>query len=119
MWMIYPVTWPEDSRWQGRTIWDHVVVRAPTASMARVQAAKLDRPRAPHGLGNETHCFRSGLEDERLYWVRHLTDDEASDYTNDETTSLESGVLAAKSSGAEPQAGTGQEIHDGNTAAGR
>lgn len=118
MWMIYPVAWPEDSRWQGRTIWDHVVVRAPTASMARVQAAKLDRPRAPHGLGNETHCFRSGLEDERLYWVRHLTDDEASGDTNEKSSSQESGVLAAIPAGTNRQVGRGQEVHNGNVAAG-
>ncbi len=69
LWRIYPVTSPEDSCWQGRKVWAEVVVRAASPAMARVIACELDRPARPYRIGNETLCFRSGLEDARLYWV--------------------------------------------------
>lgn len=80
LWRIHPVVHPSDSRWQGRPIWAEVIVRAETAAMARVIAAKLDEPAVPHRLGNETLCFRSGLEDEKLYWVRRLDAADAGRY---------------------------------------
>lgn len=118
MWMIYPVAWPEDPRWQGRDIWDHVIVRAPSAAMARVQAAKLDRPKVVNRLGNETLSFRSGLEDERLYWVRRLTEDQAQAYLAEETVPQAGGIIAAVpgKAGLPPQ--TEQEVRNGIAAAG-
>lgn len=95
MWTIYPVAGPADPRWQGRTIWDRVIVRAPTAAMARVLAAKLDRPRVPHRMGNETHCFRSGLEDERLYWVRRLSNEDAAACSTEPLASGRDGLVTA------------------------
>lgn len=117
MWMIYPVAWPEDSRWQGRDIWDRVIVRAPSAALARVKAAKLDRPKEEHRVGNETLCFRSGLEDERLYWVRRLKEDEAQAYLDDETLSQVSDIIAARPRSTGRHAQTGQESQNGNAAA--
>ncbi|WP_022729029.1 hypothetical protein [Fodinicurvata sediminis] len=119
MWMIYPVAWPEDSRWQGRAIWDRVIVRAPSAAMARVKAAKLDRPKEERRMGNETLCFRSGLEDERLYWVRRLKEDEAQVYLDTETAPQVSDVFAARPRLTGRHAQTGQEVQNGNAAADR
>lgn len=82
LWRIQPVARPGDPRWQGRAIWRDVVVRAPSAAFARLVARKLDEPPVRRRLGNETHCFRSGFEDEKLYWVRRLAPAEASAYQN-------------------------------------
>ncbi len=76
-WRIYPVAHRSDARWQGRKIWKEVVVCAPSAAMARVIACELDRPARPHRMGNESHCFRSGFEDAKLYWVRRLDQSES------------------------------------------
>lgn len=80
LWRIYPVADPRDSRWQGRRIWAEVVVRAESAAMARLIASKLDEPPVRRRLGNEIHCFRSGFEDEKLYWVRRLGAADAAHY---------------------------------------
>ncbi len=70
LWRITPVTDPEDSHWQGRKVWAEVVVRAASPAMARVIDCELDRPAKPYRIGNESLCFRSGLEDAKRYWVR-------------------------------------------------
>lgn len=85
LWSFQPVACPCDSRWQGRRIWQEVVVRAPNAAFARLTARQLDEPPVRRRLGNETHCFRSGFEDEKLYWVRRLGSAEASAYRNAES----------------------------------
>lgn len=72
LWYIHPVAHPGDERWQGRKIWKEVLVRAPSAAMARLFACELDRPAQRRRKGNETLCFRSGLEDAKLYWVERL-----------------------------------------------
>ncbi|MBU6473302.1 MAG: hypothetical protein KGQ94_11640 [Alphaproteobacteria bacterium] len=72
LWRIYPVAHRSDARWQGRKIWKDVVVCASSAAMARVIALELDRPAQPHRMGNESHCFRSGFEDAKLYWVQRI-----------------------------------------------
>ncbi|MDE2181982.1 MAG: hypothetical protein KGJ78_03060 [Alphaproteobacteria bacterium] len=45
---------------------------APSAAAARLIACELDRPSQRHRKGNESLCFRSGLEDAKLYWVEQL-----------------------------------------------
>lgn len=82
LWRIRPVVHPSDSRWQERRVWAEVIVRAPSAAFARLAASKLDEPPKRRRLGNETHCFRSGFEDEKLYWVRQVSSEEAADYKN-------------------------------------
>lgn len=82
LWRIRPVAHPGDSHWQGRRIWADVVVRAPSAAFARLAASKLDEPPMQCQLGNETHCLRSGFEDEKLYWVRQVGSAEADIYEN-------------------------------------
>lgn len=77
MWMIYPVAGPEDARWQGRPVWERVVVQADSPALARLRAAALERPAAEARLGNESLRFRSAFEDEKLYWVRPLRAAEA------------------------------------------
>lgn len=92
IWRIHPVAHPRDSRWQGRRIWEEVIVRADCAALARMIAAKLDEPAVPYRLGNETQCFRSGLQDEKLYWARRLDDADAGRYA---TAKENDGVIAA------------------------
>lgn len=77
LWRLRPATSPRDPRWQGRRIWREVVVGAPTAAMARVIASRLEEdPEAPP-VGNESLGFRSGFEDEKLYWAVRLNAAEA------------------------------------------
>lgn len=72
IWKIEPSADPNDSRWLDHEIWREVVVRAPTASLARFEAGKLERdPNAPLA-GNELPSFRSAFEDEQLYRVRRI-----------------------------------------------
>lgn len=92
LWRIHPVAQPTDSRWQGRRIWAEVIVRAQSAAMARLIASKLDEPPVPSRIGNETLCFRSGIEDEKLYWVRRLSTDEAFRHEKEDRGA---GVIAA------------------------
>lgn len=80
LWRLHAVAHPGDPHWQGRRIWTEVVVRARSAAFARLIASKLEEPPVPGVLGNETHCFRSGFEDEKLYWVRRLSPAEAAPY---------------------------------------
>ncbi|MGF1610148.1 MAG: hypothetical protein ACFCUQ_12185 [Kiloniellales bacterium] len=74
LWKIVPVADPGEPRWLDHPIWAEVVVRAPTAALARVLAANMERRAmevdAP--AGNESHSFSSGFEDEKLYEVRRL-----------------------------------------------
>jgi hypothetical protein len=72
LWQIRPVASQNDPRWQGRRIWEEVIVQAESAAFARLIASELDKPASPYRHGNESLCFRSGFEDERLYWVRRL-----------------------------------------------
>lgn len=92
LWRIYPVTHPDESRWQGRRIWAEVIVHAESAAFARRIASKLDKPPVPHRLGNESSCFRSGFEDEKLYWVHRV---DSADAARRETESLRSGIIVA------------------------
>ena len=92
LWQIRPVASQNDPRWQGRRIWKEVIVQAKSAAFARLIASELDKPAVPYRSGNESLCFRSGFEDERLYWVRRL---DAADAASYETPSGRDGVLIA------------------------
>lgn len=74
LWTIEPVASPDDPRWQERTIWRRVVVRAESAAAARVMAAQLERTEDEPSDGNGSASFRSGFEDEKLYWVKPAGD---------------------------------------------
>jgi hypothetical protein len=76
-WKLTPVASPDDPRWQGRTIWSEVIVEAPSAAFARHFAAEWELPNRRRRVGNESPSPKSGFEDEKLYWVRHLRDNEA------------------------------------------
>ncbi|MDZ7713144.1 MAG: hypothetical protein U5L06_08505 [Rhodovibrio sp.] len=77
LWRFIPVAGPRDSRWQDRQIRDGLVVRAPTAAMARIYADR-DVPSSMHAaVGNETRSFRGGFADANLYWVQRVPADEA------------------------------------------
>jgi len=78
VWKIEPAAPPTDARWLDYGRWDEVRVRAPTPGQARLAAAEMERLGAPSGVGNESAAFRSGFEDEKLYWVRQVEDERAS-----------------------------------------
>ncbi|WP_119458355.1 hypothetical protein [Rhodospirillaceae bacterium SYSU D60014] len=77
LWRIAPVADPRDSRWQDRRIWREVIVRAPSAAMARLIAGRLETNPDRPPVGNESPAFRSGFTDEKLYWVARLSTAEA------------------------------------------
>mgnify|MGYP003146333748 CR=1 FL=1 len=73
LWKIVPAASLDDPRWLDRRPWREVLVRAQTASMARLTASGLDRPpEADIGVGNETDGFASAFDDEKLYWVTEV-----------------------------------------------
>ena len=74
LWMIEPVAPRGDSRWLDFPQWSEVAVRAATAAQARVLAGKMEKRMFADTtpVGNESHPFRSGFEDEKLYHVRRL-----------------------------------------------
>lgn len=74
LWKIEPVTDADRSRWLDHPIWVEVVVRAPSAALARLLAAEMERDAMiDHAsAGNESHSFSSGFDDEKLYRVRPL-----------------------------------------------
>src|SRR3546814_19941966 len=74
LWKIYPVAGLQDPRWVGRCIWKDVVVRAPSAAMARLVAAAMDRDLDIRLSGAERLCFRIGFHDEKTYWVSLIND---------------------------------------------
>lgn len=76
-WKLTPVASPGDPRWQGRAIWNEVIVEAPTAAFARQFAAEWELPDRLRHIGNESPSPKSGFQDEKLYWVRRLPADEA------------------------------------------
>lgn len=73
VWRIHAVAAPNDPRWQGRKIWKDVVVRAPTAAVARLLAADLDRPAETRISHARNLRDWSGFDDEKLYWVQRLS----------------------------------------------
>lgn len=76
VWRIFPVAHSNDSRWQDRPIWAEVIVRAPSATMARLIAAtSLSGDSALARVGNESGSGRSGIEDGVLYWATRLSDE--------------------------------------------
>ena len=72
VWQIQPVAHPNDPRWQGRSVWEEVIVRAPSAAFARVIAARLEVDPNARGVGNESLGPEGGFADEKFYWVRRL-----------------------------------------------
>lgn len=85
LWRIENSAAPDDPRWLGQPIWSDVIVRATTASQARLAAERmqLEQTERPQPVGNETQAFRSGFEDEKLYVVRPLAEDAAHDWSED------------------------------------
>lgn len=79
LWRIRPVADPGDSRWQDHPIYDNVVVRADTAALARLAAARMEMSRigTEPPTGNESPSRFSAFEDEKLYQVQPLSDDGA------------------------------------------
>lgn len=77
LWRIYPVAGLQDPRWEGRCIWKDVVVRAPSAAMARLVAAAMERDLDIRMRGDERLCFRSGFQDEKIYWVVRIRAEDA------------------------------------------
>lgn len=74
LWVIEPVARPEDPIWQDRQQWSRVVVRAPTAALARVVAEPLDRPNYEARPGFQYPGRASGFLNEKIYRVRPCND---------------------------------------------
>lgn len=72
VWLLEPSASPDDSWWQGRTIWQ-LAVAAPSAAFARLHAERWARHRHPR-VGNESPALNAGFVDQRLYHARRLTE---------------------------------------------
>jgi hypothetical protein len=72
LWKIQPTADANDARWLDHDIWREVVVRAPTAALARHTAARLEFEAETVPAGNEMPSARSAFEDEKLYRVSPL-----------------------------------------------
>lgn len=72
LWKIEPVADPDDARWLDHKIWREVIVRAPTAALARLAAARMELDHVTPPAGNEEPSARSAFEDEKLYAVREI-----------------------------------------------
>jgi hypothetical protein len=80
LWRIHAVAHPQDSRWQDHKAWEEVIVRAETAAMARLVARSLDQLSTDQGYGNADLGASSAFADEKLYWVRRLSSQEAKQF---------------------------------------
>ena len=72
LWLIEPVTDPDDQMWQDRPVWAEVVVAAQSPAFARLAAERKAMPSDWTPVGNGSESRRSGLNDEQLYHVRAL-----------------------------------------------
>ena len=70
LWLVEPLAYPEDGRWQGREIHRLVIVAAPTAALARLNAEHWAG--AFPEMNNEN--VSAGFSDEKLYRVRQAPD---------------------------------------------
>lgn len=71
LWKIEPVARLDDPRWQDCIRWKLVIVRAETSALAIIAAERqLGNP--DRQIGNESPASRTGLGDEKLYWVRRI-----------------------------------------------
>jgi hypothetical protein len=84
LWRIHAVGHPRDARWQGQKQWKEIIVRAETAAMARLVARSLDQQSTDHRHRSVNLESWSGFRDEKLYWVRRLSSQEAERF-GDET----------------------------------
>lgn len=69
IWIIEAVVSADDPAWMGRSKWQSVIARAPSAARARLVAGSLEPPRS---VGNESAAHRTCFDDEKLYWVRQI-----------------------------------------------
>lgn len=71
LWRLIPEAHETDPRWMGRRHFAEVVVRAPTAGQARLEAARHELFVAPtamaRAVGNGSEPLGAALEDEKLY----------------------------------------------------
>jgi hypothetical protein len=77
LWRLVPIADRYDSRWQDRQIWHDLIVRAPTAAMARIYAERWETRDGAGAVGNETRAFRGGFADANLYWVQRVGREDA------------------------------------------
>jgi glycerophosphoryl diester phosphodiesterase len=74
LWRITPSARPDDSRWEDHPVFAQVIVRAETASLARLIAGKTlfrDNTKIQFGEERDT-IFISAFDDEKLYRVIEL-----------------------------------------------
>lgn len=75
LWLIEPVTDPDDQMWQDRPVWAEVIVAAPSPAFARLAAEREALAGRWTPVGNESESRRSGFNDEQLYHVRPLPEE--------------------------------------------
>jgi hypothetical protein len=80
LWQIEPVLDPADDAWQDRAIWSGIVVAAESPAFARLATERraLSAPWIP--VGNESESRRAGLNDEKLYRVLALPEEQRAAY---------------------------------------
>ena len=83
LWLIEPVTDPDDQMWQDRPVWAQVVVAAQSPAFARLVAERHALSPQWTPVGNESASRRSGLNDEQLYHVRELPTDRRSSFPDE------------------------------------
>lgn len=76
LWMLRPTAQEDAAQWQGRRIWRKALVRASSSGEARLVATALDVDPEAVRNGNESHSFRSGFVDEKLYRVDWVGEDD-------------------------------------------
>lgn len=71
VWRITPVAHPSDGAWQGRMIWKELLIVAPTAGAAMLEADRHSaRARgASPARSQDRQQARSGFGDQKLYRV--------------------------------------------------
>jgi len=74
LWLLEPVASPADPRWQDRAMWRRVVVAAPSAAFARLAAERWALADGEARQGNESPSPAAGLDDEKLYHARRLSE---------------------------------------------
>jgi hypothetical protein len=77
LWRIVPTARPDDTRWEDHPVFAEVVVRAESASLARVVAGRaLYKGNAKVQFGGEQDpIFISAFADEKLYGVSQIEAD--------------------------------------------
>jgi|GEM_PF-5722988 len=100
IWVVEPTATLDDSRWQGRRVWRHIVVRAENAGLAILTAEKFALEHSGHDghPGNETPSPVAGPADAKLYKIGEINEEKLTDYSGRQPAkeAARTGVIAAE-----------------------